>query len=48
MTKRNVELILARVAGYHQDNARFNCLVVERRTASHAALLEAWRTGCAP
>lgn len=45
MTKRNVELALARVAGYHQDHSRYTRLLCERRCTSLPALLAAWRAG---
>jgi hypothetical protein len=45
MTKRNAELAIAKVAGYHQDSQRYVRLLVERRTTSQAAFLGAWREG---
>ena len=45
MTKRDNELAIARIAGYHEDKQRFTRLVIERRCASYQALNEAWRIG---
>lgn len=45
MTKRDIELGYARIAGYHGDSADFTRRLVERKTASFQALKEAYRIG---
>jgi hypothetical protein len=44
MNRRETDLSIARVAGYHDDKARFTRLVVESRVRRQL-LDEAWRTG---
>lgn len=45
MTRRQIELAIAKTAGYENDKKTFTRLVVERRSASYAALLKAWEIG---
>lgn len=44
-TKRELELGIARAAGYHGDQRRFCRALVERRTASGPALRAAFNQG---
>ena len=44
-TKREIELGIARSAGYHDDARAYTRALVERRTASYAALKAAWNQG---
>lgn len=44
MNKRELAISIARVAGYHDDKARFTRLVVEARVA-RKHLDDAWRIG---
>lgn len=44
-TKRETELDLARKAGYEGDTKTYVRALVERRTASYAALKAAWQQG---
>lgn len=44
MRRRELDLGIARIAGYHDDKGRFTRLVVESRVRQQL-LDEAWRTG---
>lgn len=44
MSRRELDLGIARVAGYHDDKRRFTRLVVESRVRRQL-IDEAWRTG---
>lgn len=44
MTKRQISLEYARIAGYHGDKAKFTRLLIESRVAA-PAMHEAWRIG---
>lgn len=44
-TRRQVELGAMKSAGYHDDARAYVRLMVERRTASGAALKDAWAAG---
>lgn len=44
-TRREIELGAMRAAGYRDDRRTYVRLLVERRTASRAALEAAWRAG---
>lgn len=44
MNRRDIDIMTARIAGYHDDKGRFTRLVVESRVR-RAVLDEAWREG---
>jgi len=44
MNRHDIDIVAARIAGYHDDKGRFTRLVVESRV-SRAVLYEAWREG---
>jgi len=44
MNRRDIDIMAARIAGYHDDKALFTRLVVESRVR-RAVLDEAWREG---
>lgn len=44
-SKREIELDIARSAGYHDDHRRYVRALVERKTASASALKAAWNQG---
>lgn len=44
MTKRNIALAYARVAGYHNDSSAFTRLIIESRV-NRQAMNEAWGNG---
>lgn len=46
-TMREMEIGHARIAGYHDDSHAMVRSLVERKTASHAAIQKAFQTGLA-
>lgn len=44
-SKREIELTLARVAGYHNDTARYARILCERRLTTYDAIKQAYITG---